>query len=93
MSVRPPDLADPQARDAYRGELRRVALGLRITSIALVLAGGVGVLVARAPSWTPPDWLRPLGLVLALAGLVGMIAAMALRTRYHSRRMAGQAVE
>lgn len=82
----PPDLKDPAQLAAYRRELRGVAKPLRYTGIAFALLGVVLAVVQR--SWGPQ---MPTAIPMAAVslGVLNMLAAVALRTRYHQQRMKG----
>lgn len=79
-----PDLTTPQGRAAYARELKAVARPLRHAGLAFALLGLVLTLVrARLAPGMPA--IVPLA-AFAL-GLLNMLAAAALRTRYHWARM------
>jgi hypothetical protein len=78
----PPNLADPAARAAYRGELRRLAPGWRLLGFVLV-AGGAGVLLASDPD-APA---RRYAWIALAAGWTVLIGVIVYRTRYHRMRM------
>ena len=82
----PPDLKDPPLLAAYRRELRGVAKPVRYTGIAFALLGVVLAVVQR--SWVPQ---MPTAIPMAAVslGVLNMLAAVALRTRYHQQRMKG----
>ena len=63
---------DPEARRAYRQELRAVARLLRWTGIALVLVGTVGIALGGRGAWfVAPSWISfLLGWVLVLCSVV-----------------------
>ncbi|MEN2785883.1 hypothetical protein ACFOKI_10245 [Sphingomonas qilianensis] len=83
----PPDLTDPAQRVAYGRELRAIARPLRLTGVAFLLVGVVLAIARRL--WLPElPTLVPLA-ALAL-GVLNMLAAMAMRTIYHTRRMKGE---
>lgn len=70
MAIRAP--RDPEARRAYRQELRNVARLLRWSGIALVLLGTIGIALGRSGAWfLPPSWISfVLGWVLVSSGVV-----------------------
>ena len=70
MAIRAPK--DPEARRAYRQELRAVARLLRWTGIALVLVGTVGIALGGRGAWfVAPSWISfLLGWVLVMCGIV-----------------------
>lgn len=82
-----PDLSDPAARAAYKGELRSLARGWRLLGFLLILLGVAGQFYLRArdigsaalwaASWTA-----------IAAGWAIFIAVIVYRTRYHKARMA-----
>ncbi len=79
-----PDLKDPVQRAAYRRELQGVARPLRYSGVAFALLG-VMLSIARS-KWAPQ--LPPAIPLAALAlGVLNMIGAIAIRTRYHRQRM------
>jgi len=82
--VTPPDLTDPGERAAYRRELRGVAKPFRYIGVGFTFLG-VALAIVRA------RWLPMLPALITLAaiaiGLFHMIAAVAIRTRYHMLRM------
>lgn len=80
----PPDLEDPAAREAYRKELRGVAVGLRRTGIGTALAGALLVLLHRKGVEAVPLWL---GVGVLGIGVLVAIAAISTRAAYHRLRM------
>ena len=84
MNRPPPDLADPAGRAAYRRELRGLVPWVRYGGMALALVGA-GVAVIE------PSWPGALALAIIALGFAMMVAAIAIRTRYHARRMRGEA--
>jgi hypothetical protein len=85
-----PDLATPGGRRAYAAELRGVARGWRYTGLGLVTLGAIGI-VAVAKTDAPWDagLLGPATIAALVVGWAIIIVAIAKRTRYHRRRMAG----
>lgn len=83
----PPDLADPIARAAYRRELRAIARPIRAAGIAFALLGVVLVLIKQS-AW--PAMPRAIPIAAVALGLVNMLGAIVLRTRYHQARMRGE---
>jgi hypothetical protein len=80
----PPDLSDPGERAAYRHELREVAKPFRYIGVGFALSGAA-LAVVRA-RWLPTmPTLVPLAAIAI--GLFHMVAAIAIRTRYHMLRM------
>lgn len=85
-----PDLESPEGRRAYAVELGGVARIWRWPGLALVVLGGIGLIVravADAPMWE--GWLGPGSVVLIVVGWAVAIVGIVKRTRYHRRRMAG----
>ncbi|WP_147276260.1 hypothetical protein [Sphingomonas aracearum] len=80
----PPDLSTPEGRALYRRELQGVARPLRHTGAMFAVLGVVLALV-RVVAVPGLPAAVPLG-ALAL-GLLNLLAAAALRTRYHLMRM------
>ena len=80
----PPRLDDPKERQLYRAELRKVAIAWRVGALLMMLAA----LGARL--WLPAE--RKLWLPLAVIAVALAIIAIAKRTQYHRKRMAGQNV-
>jgi hypothetical protein len=85
MEMAPPDLSDPAQRAAYRRELLGIARPIRYLGVAMAVVGAT-LLVIDA-TVTP----LPKGLPWAVIGaaFVLMLAAIAMRARYHNRRMRG----
>ena len=83
----PPDLDDPEARAAYRRELRSVAKPLRYGGVALALLGVALAIIKTRIAPAMPGWLPLLVITLAI---ITMCAAVIARTRYHLRRMRGR---
>jgi len=79
-----PDLSDPAQRAAYRRELQAVARPLRFTGVAFALLGAVLAIVRS--KWAPqmPSAIPMAALAL---GVLNMLGAIAIRTRYHQQRM------
>lgn len=82
-----PDLSDPAAREAYRGELRRLARGPRWFGLLLVALGAGGLVYAQTQS-LHGGLLRPAAWTALAAGWTILIAVIVYRTRYHKARMA-----
>ena len=82
----PPDLKDPVQRAAYRRELQGVAKPLRYTGVSFALLGALLAVVQR-------QWLPQMPTAIPLAaialGVLNMLAAIVIRTRYHQQRMRG----
>ncbi|MES2045286.1 MAG: hypothetical protein V4475_15545 [Pseudomonadota bacterium] len=84
MNRPPPNLADPVERAAYRRELRGLVPWVRYSGMALALLGaGIAVL--------EPTWPGVIALVFIACGFAMMVAGIGIRTRYHKRRMRGDA--
>lgn len=81
-----PDLGDPEARAAYRRELRGLARGWRWLGLALVTTGAIAFIYdAKAARHDPAiQWSAWALLAIGWAVLIGVIA---YRTRYNMRRM------
>ena len=81
-----PDLNDPVQRAAYRRELLGIARPIRYLGVALAVIGAVMIVIDAR--FTP----LPKGLpwVVVGAAFVLMFAAIAMRRRYHQRRMRGR---
>ena len=79
-----PDLSDPIQRAVYRRELQGVARPLRYTGVAFALLGAVLAIVRS--KWAPqmPSAIPMAALAL---GVLNMLGAIAIRTRYHQQRM------
>lgn len=82
----PPDFSDPVQRAAYARELRAIARPVRVMGVALLVAGALLAALQRARFPAIPTVL-PLAL-LAL-GALHMLAAIAVRGKYHHKRMKG----
>jgi hypothetical protein len=83
-----PDLTDPIARAAYRRELQNVAKPLRYTGVAFAL---LGALLAIARSKWAPQMPSAIPMAALALGVLNMLAAIAIRTRYHQQRMKSDA--
>lgn len=81
--MNPPDLSTPEGRAAYRAELRKVALPLRLTGMGLAVVGALLSLGAY------PNWVITLGWICFGAGWVALAVALVQRNRYHRRRISG----
>lgn len=88
----PPDLTDPEARAAYKSELRGVSHWPRLLGFVVVIAGA-GILIAAKSAEAPPAWLLNLGWVVLAAGWIILLYAMIQRTLYHRRRMRGADIQ
>lgn len=83
-----PDLETEEGRAAYRAELRKVALPLRWTGLALILLAAVFCVGASRGFMGLPEGSVVIGYGLLAAGWVLVIATTYLRNRHHRRRMA-----
>ena len=84
-----PDLSDPAARAAYRGELRRVAIPWRMFGFALVIGGAIGMIVYGRGPQSITDTIEGEAALAAVAiGWALLIVAIVKRIRYHMARMA-----
>jgi len=77
-----PNLKDPEERASYRRELIRLYRPWRWLGLAIVCAGVAWVLI-RGEGWDA------IGIGLEIVGWAILVAIIALRTRYHRRRMRG----
>jgi len=84
--VTPPDLTDPAERAAYARELRAIARPVRLMGVALAVAGA---LLAALQRTRYPAIPTVLPLVFLALGALHMLAAVAVRLKYHQRRMKG----
>ena len=75
-----PDLSDPEQRQAYRAELRRVYRGWRWLGLAIVVAGVAAIFIGGEGFNVP-------ALILLGVGWAILFAVIVMRTRYHRRRM------
>lgn len=73
-------LHDPEARRAYRRQLRAVARLLRWTGIALVVLGTAGIALGGSGDWfVVPSWVSfAIGWLLVLCGVVRRVDAARL---------------
>jgi hypothetical protein len=85
MDMAPPDLSDPVQRAAYRRELLGIARPIRYLGVALAVVGAVMIVIDARVTPLP----KGLPWVVMGAALVLMLAAIAMRGRYHNRRMRG----
>ena len=83
-----PDLADPEARAAYKRELRGVARGPRYAGLALIALAAVGLFYTRWQGIEDSALRLASWIALGLDWLVSL-AGSAIRTRYRRERMAG----
>ena len=88
MTLSPPDLDTEEGRAAYRAELRKVALPLRWSGLALILLAALFCVGASRGFMGLPEGSVVIGYGLLAAGWALVIATVFLRTRYHRRRMA-----
>lgn len=79
-----PDLNDPVQRAAYRRELQGIAKPLRYTGVAFAL---LGALLAITRSKWAPQMPSAIPMAALALGVLNMLAAVAIRTRYHQQRM------
>lgn len=80
----PPDLTDPTQRAAYARELRVIARPVRLMGVALLVAGA---LLAALQRTRLPAIPTVLPLALLALGALHMLAAIAVRGKYHRKRM------
>ena len=85
----PPDFSTPQARAAYKGELRAVARRLRLIGLAFVVAAALIAIVSRFGPIALPAWMDIVFYTLLGVGWIILFTAIHQRTQYHRRRMAG----
>jgi hypothetical protein len=88
-----PNLNTPNGRDAYRAELRKVAIGWRAAGLATVALGAAGLIFTR-PRGEAVWGATGIGSIAVLAvGWTIVAIAVFKRTQYHRRRMAGGGTE
>lgn len=88
MTLSPPDLESEEGRAAYRAELRKVALPLRWSGLALIVLAAL-VCTGASQGWLGlPESAVMVGYGLLAIGWMLVIATVFLRTRHHRRRMA-----
>jgi len=84
-----PDLSTPQGREAYRRELRGVAIPWRLIGLPMVALGGVGMVwFGRGAQGLADTSGGVASLVLVGVGVALLIVAIVIRTRYHKSRLA-----
>jgi hypothetical protein len=86
----PPDLSTPEARDAYKAELRAIGRPLRFAGLLIVVAGALLAIFSRFTKLPLPPWIDTA--IFATLGLGWAILFYNIfqRSQYHRRRMAGQ---
>ncbi|MDO7841621.1 hypothetical protein [Sphingomonas immobilis] len=82
-----PDLSDPVQRAAYQRELRAVAWPIRVMGVGLAFAGLIVAVLQRTRF---PGIPSVIPLVLVALGALHMLAGIAIRTKYHAKRMKGE---
>ena len=82
-----PDLSDPAQRAAYQRELRAVARPIRFMGVGLAFTGLAVALLQRTRF---PDIPSVIPLVLVALGALHMLAGIAIRGKYHQKRMKGE---
>ena len=85
-----PDLSTPEAREAYKSELRGVARPLRLVGLVFVVVAALIAIVSRFGGMTAPSWIDIVFYTLLGIGWAILFTAIYQRTQYHRRRMAGQ---
>jgi len=80
----PPDLGDPAVRAAYNRELRAIARPVRFMGVALLIGGALLAALQRTRFPAIPTILP---LVFLVLGVLHMLAGIAVRLKYHQRRM------
>lgn len=85
----PPKLDTPEARDAYRRELRRVEQPLRLTGLGIVVAGALLAIASRTV-WRGSSWIDTGVFALLAVGWLILFYVIYRRSQYHRRRMAGR---
>ena len=88
----PPDLSTPEARDAYKKELRTVGRPLRVTGLLIVVAGALLAIVSRFSALPLPPWIDTVTFATLGVGWAILFYVIYQRTQYHRRRMAGPSV-
>jgi hypothetical protein len=84
-----PDLSTPDGRDAYTGELRRIAWPYRLGGLVLVVAATALIVAVRGRGESLiHSSLGQTGLALMALGWAVLILAIAKRTAHHRKRMA-----
>lgn len=83
----PPDLSDPAQRAAYMRELRAIVRPIRIMGVVFAGVGLVFAILQRTRFPAIPTVI-PLGLIAF--GALHMVAGIAIRTKYHRKRMKGE---
>ena len=88
--VSKPDLSTPEARDAYKRELRGVARPLRLVGLAFVVVAALIAILSRLGPAGLPAWIDIVFYSLLGIGWAILFTAIYQRTQYHRRRMAGR---
>ena len=85
-----PDLSTPEGLGAYRSELRGIARPWRYAGFAIVLVGTAAMIFVAYTAHDVLGTRHGQASVAAIAfGWILLIVAMARRTLYHRRRLAG----
>ena len=82
-----PDLRDPEQFAAYKRELRAVARPIRLMGVGLIVAGALLAALQRTRFPAIPSVIP---LVLIALGALHMLVGIAIRTKYHQKRMKGE---
>jgi hypothetical protein len=83
-----PDLETEDGRAAYRRELRRVGLPLRLGGLGLIVLGAILAVMARTGFLGVDNRVMPFAYAGLALGWALVLAAIFIRTRHHRRRLA-----
>ena len=85
-----PDLSTPEARDAYKKELRALHRPLRVMGLLIVVAGALLAIVSRFTALPLPAWVDTVIFATLGVGWTILFYVIFKRTQYNRRRMSGQ---
>jgi hypothetical protein len=82
-----PNLDTPEGRDAYRAELRTVAVPWRVAGIFLILIAAIALVIGSGAGKRPGDPLMLAAFGLLTLGWILAGVGIYLRRAYHRRRL------
>lgn len=83
--MKPPNLDDPVAREAYRRDLRRLTRAPRLLGFIFIIIGTAMVIYAQSAGIGGA--LKPIGFGVMAVGWLNLLLILYVQNRFHRSRM------